>query len=185
MLEQLDQRFTLVINQLNGQIHLIDQLMILASTAGVPLMVFAVAAQWWGRRDARAVHRHTLVASGFSFLLGLALNQAVLLFVQRMRPYDAGLTHLIVAPSTDFSFPSDHATAAFSVAAAFLLHGRRVQGLALLAVAALIAFSRVYIGIHYLSDVLGGAATGVIAALLVRFGYRQGSALDRWLVSRL
>ena len=37
--------------------------------------------------------------------------------MHRIRPYDAGLTHLIVAPSFDWSFPSDHATAAFAIVA--------------------------------------------------------------------
>lgn len=65
--------------------------------------------------------RHVLVATGLSPLLGLALNQLILLVVHRMQPYDGGVTHLLIARSADFSFPSDHATAVFAIAAAFLL----------------------------------------------------------------
>jgi undecaprenyl-diphosphatase len=48
-----------------------------------------------------------------------------------------------------------------------------------LAAAVLLAVSRVYIGTHYVSDVLGGAVTGIIAATLVQAAYREGSKLDR------
>jgi undecaprenyl-diphosphatase len=97
--------------------------------------------------------RHVLVAAGLSFLLG---NQLILLLIHRMRPYDGGVTHLLIARSADPSFPSDHAAATFAIAAAFLLHGMRRMGLWFLAAAALVAFSRVFIGTHYVSDVLGG-----------------------------
>jgi undecaprenyl-diphosphatase len=120
-----------------------------------------------------------LLASGFSFLLGLALNQVILLFVHRVRPYDAGVSHLLVAPSADPSFPSDHATASVAIAAAFLVHGMRKPGLVYAAAAALIAVSRIYIGTHYASDVLGGALTAIIAALAVRGLFREGTRLDR------
>ncbi|MDH8190437.1 undecaprenyl-diphosphate phosphatase, partial [Klebsiella pneumoniae] len=73
--------------------------------------------------------------------LGLALNQLILLLVHRMRPYDGGVTHLLTAPSADPSFPSDHATASFAIAAAFLLHGMWRAGLGFLAAAALVMFS--------------------------------------------
>lgn len=101
-----------------------------------------------------------------------------------MRPYDAGLTDLMIAPSTDYSFPSDHATAAFAIAVTFLLHGMRRRGLAFLAAAVLVATSRVYVGTHFVSDVLGGAATGIVAASLVRATYWEGTRIDR-LITRI
>lgn len=174
---ELDAAVTQAINSLAGADTAMDALMVWASAIGVPLLVLAVAGQWW-TGDERTHTRHILIATGFSFLAGLALNQFILLFIHRMRPYDAGLTHLLVAPSADYSFPSDHATASFAIAAGFLLHGFRRRGLVLLAAALLIAYSRLYIGIHYLSDVLGGAATGILAAALVRLFYREGSRLD-------
>src|SRR5260370_42467344 len=175
---EFDAAVTHAINGLAERSAAVDFLMIWISAIGVPLLVLAVAGQWWRRSD-RLHTRHVLVAAGFSFLLGLALNQLILLFVHRMRPYDRGITHLLIARSADFSFPSDHATATFAVAAAFLLHGMRRGGLGLLAAAALVSFSRVYIGTHYASDVLGRALTGIIAALIVRAAYRGGTRIDR------
>ena len=109
----------------------------------------------------------------------------ILLFVHRLRPYDADVTLLIVERSADFSFPSDHATATFAIAAVFLLHGVRRLGSAFLLAAVLVAVSRVYVGTHYISDVLGGALTGVLAAVAVRVAYREQSRLDRFVTNIL
>lgn len=177
-LYDLDASMIHAINGLTGAGGIADFPMIWVSAIGVPLLVLAVAGQWWRGPD-RPHNRHILVAAGLTFLLGLALNQLILLFVHCMRPYDAGISHLLVAPSADPSFPSDHATASFAIAAAFLVHGMRRIGLWFLAAAVLVAFSRVYIGTHYVSDVLGGAATGLAAALLVRALYREGTRIDR------
>lgn len=181
---ELDAAVTHAINSVAGSIAPIDFLMIWVSAIGVPILVLAVAGQWWRRAD-REHTRHVLVAAGFSFLLGLALNQLILLFVHRIRPYDAGITHLIVARSADPSFPSDHATAAFAVAAAFLVHGMRRVGFWFLAAAMLMFISRVYIGTHYVSDVLGGALTGIVAAAVVRSIYWEGTRADRFITGLL
>lgn len=181
---ELDASVTQAINGLSGRSATIDFLMIWISSIGVPLLVLAVAIQWWRRTD-RPHTRHVLVATGLSFLFGLGLNQIVLLFVHRMRPYDGGVTHLLIARSADPSFPSDHATATFAIAAAFLLHGMRRTGFGFLTAAAVVTFSRVYIGTHYVSDVLGGALIGIVAAVIVRTAYREGTLIDRWVTGIL
>lgn len=183
-LYDLDAAASRAINGLAGVISAVDFAMIWVSAIGVPLLVLAVAAQWWRGPD-MPQNRHILVAAGFSFLLGLAINQLILLFVHRIRPYDSGISHLLISPSADPSFPSDHATATFAIAAAFLLHGMRRMGLWFLAAAVLVAVSRVYIGTHYVSDVLGGTAIGTVAAILVRTLYREGTRLDRFVTSVL
>lgn len=162
----------------------IDVLMIWISAIGVPLLVLAVAGQWW-RGGGRPYDRHILVAAGLSFLLGLAINQSVLLLVHRIRPYDCGITHLLIARSSDPSFPSDHATATFAIAAAFLVHGMRRTELWFLAATALVSISRVYVGTHYVGDILGGAVTAIVAAALVRVFYREGTRLDRFVTAIL
>lgn len=184
MLSDLDVALTQGINAWAGQSPLIDRLMVWTSAIGVPLLVAAVALQWW--QGANRPHtRHILLATGFSFLFGLAINQLILLFVQRARPYDAGVTRLLIERSADFSFPSDHATATVAIAAAFLIHGMPRRGALFLAAAMLMVFSRVYVGTHYASDVLGGALTGIIAASLVRPAYQRDTQIDRLMTTIL
>jgi undecaprenyl-diphosphatase len=175
---ELDVLITQWINGLSGRVSFLDHVMILVSSIGVPLLVASVAAQWWLRSD-RTYTRHVLVAAGLSFLLGLGVNQIILLFVQRLRPYDNGITHLLIDRSADPSFPSDHATASLAIAAAFLIHGLSKRGFLYLSAAFLVMFSRVYIGIHYVSDVLGGAMIGVCAAGFIVFAFRPGTRVDK------
>lgn len=177
---ELDVDLTQAINGLAGQSHLLDLLMAGVATIGVPALVTAVALQWW-RVEERAHVRHVLVATGFTFLLGLGINQVIVHFIHRPRPYDAGVSHLLIARSADFSFPSDHATASVAIAAALLLYGMRRVGLIFAAAAALICFSRVYVGTHYASDVLGGALTAVLAALLIPSLYGEGTRIDTFI----
>ena len=175
----MDVAITRWINAPAGLHPVLDTVLVAFTQFGVPLIVLLVAVQWWAR-DNRIHVRHAAISSGLSFLFGLAINQAILLFVHRIRPYDAGISHLIIAKSTDWSFPSDHATASMSVVAAFAMQRLPRRTLGLLLLALMVCWSRVYVGTHYFTDVLGGACTGVLAAVIVRLGYRKGTKLDRF-----
>ena len=180
----MDQAITQWINAPAGSNVLLDSIMTATTRFGVAFLVLLVVLQWWSKRERLQV-RHACVAAGLSFLIGLGLNQIILLFVHRVRPYDAGISHLIVNRSTDWSFPSDHATATFAIATAFLLHGIRRRALVFLAAALLICVSRVYVGTHYAGDILGGAVTGIIAAGAVRSLYWEGTRVDRFVTGIL
>ena len=100
--------------------------------------------------------------------IGLLVNQPLASWVDRLRPYVAhpATGHLLIARAHDPSFPSDHATGGFALACGMFLYDRFV-GAILDALAAALAFARVYVGIHYPGDVLAGAAIGGLAALAV------------------
>ena len=110
--------------------------------------------------------------SGFDLALCLAIaaiicNLAFKNIVQRPRPFlTVSELELIVAPLSSFSFPSGHACSSFASATAIALGQRKYGGWAFLP-ATLIAFSRVYVGVHYPSDVLTGAVLGFLMSLLV------------------
>lgn len=89
--------------------------------------------------------------------------------VQRQRPeYTEYLPRVIVPPQSSYSFPSNHAANAFA-AATFL--GLTVMGMGPIAVviACLIGYSRVYVGVHFPLDVIGGAILGTLSAFLVYY----------------
>lgn len=118
------------------------------------------------QRDPRLVARSLLAGAGV--LLAVAVNQPIVHAVNEKRPYDQIQGVLVlVKRSLDASFPSDHATMAGAAAAGLLLVDRRLGVLAA-AAAALMAFSRVYVGAHFPIDVLAGLAVGATVALLVQ-----------------
>lgn len=183
-LQHIDAILSALINGFARQAPFVDAVMIGFAQLGVPILLVAMAVQWWSGADRQAT-RLILVAAGFAFFLGLGLNQILLLMIDRPRPYLEGVTTLLIPPSADPSFPSDHATAVFAIAVTFLLGGMRKRGLLFLAAAFLVALSRVFVGIHYLGDVLGGALTGGIAAVIVQVAYRRETRLDRFITGIL
>jgi undecaprenyl-diphosphatase len=98
---------------------------------------------------------------------GLRRSNLVKIAVREPLPcirYPAAATVSRCDFATDYSFPSNHVTIAVSAAVALLLVDRRL-GFGGLAVAAVIGFSRVYLGAHYVHDVLAGAVLGALVAL--------------------
>ena len=91
-------------------------------------------------------------------------------FVARMRPYNAipGVS-ILIPPLSDYSFPSGHTMSSFS-AATVIFRAHKRYGTAALILAALIAFSRLYLFMHYPSDVLAGAVLGVLIGHFVYWG---------------
>ena len=103
--------------------------------------------------------------------------------VGRIRPYEviAGL-ECIVGRAHDASFPSGHTSASFASAVALFRQIPRKYGVPLLILAALIAFSRLYVGIHYPTDVLAGLVIGIA---LGWFGSKLGPKAYAYLPAKL
>jgi undecaprenyl-diphosphatase len=103
----------------------------------------------------------TLVADGAAELLSDGLKAAI----PRARPH----VHALVARPHTHSFPSGHATTSFACATVIALLVPRVR-IPALVLAAAVAWSRVYVGVHFPLDVLAGAALGAaIGYCVVRF----------------
>ncbi len=110
-----------------------------------------------GASLARDAQRRRAWLRGVRIVAGAyGLNYAVKLSVRRHRPRLDGLPPLTSTVSR-LSFPSAHATTSFAAARAY---GRVAPRTALYAAAAAFALSRPYLGVHYPSDVLAGAALG-------------------------
>lgn len=110
----------------------------------------------------RSSARRTRWRRGAAVVAGsYVLNQAVKFTVRRHRPELPGLPAL-TPTVTQLSFPSAHATTSFAAAHAYC---GLVPGAALYAVAVLLALSRPFLGVHYPSDVLAGAALGTAASV--------------------
>lgn len=152
------------INGLAGHHRYLDGLMSAVARFGPFLLAAWCLVLWFepGTREERTLKQKAAVIAAAATLLALGVNQVVIRIWQRPRPYTAHPATLLLHATRDPSFPSDHAAMSFAIATVLVLMSWRIGVWALL-FAALAAVSRVYVGEHYVTDVLGGAAVGVAA----------------------
>lgn len=165
------------LNGIAGHATWLDTILKDAATYLPAVLVVMVAGAWFwpGSLPDREARERLALYAVAGTLIGLAVAQVVGHLWFRDRPYVGHSAHLLLNPSADPSFPSDHAVGGFGLAMPFVFARHRL-GRWLLALATLLALVRVTAGTHYPSDVLGGAMIGTGASWLV---WRYRAAVDR------
>lgn len=106
------------------------------------------------------------VAMGIAMALGFLVgNIGLKNIIARTRPYDMVEVEVLVKHLSDFSFPSGHTLVSFNAAIA-LHHYHRKWGVAALALATVIALSRLYLFVHYPTDVVAGFLLALVLAFV-------------------
>ena len=109
---------------------------------------------------------------GLAMLVGLCIDVIVcngLLknLVARTRPCDVNTAiQLLISHPTDYSFPSGHTAASFTAVAALYFSGDKKIWKAAIVLGILIAFSRMYLYVHYPTDILGGILVGIFSGFI-------------------
>lgn len=149
------------INGLAGHYRYADGAMAALARFGPFVLVGLFVALWFERapREARTLRQKAAIVAAAAALLALGINQIVIRLWQRPRPYVDHPTVLLLHATRDPSFPSDHAAFCFAIATVLVLLSWRT-GIWALLFAGVVAFSRVYVGEHYVTDVLAGALIG-------------------------
>ena len=117
-------------------------------------------------------------AAVLSVIFGFLVTNVLLKnLVARPRPFAVinALTPLIAKP-TDFSFPSGHTTVSFAVALVIARMLPKKYGVPAVILAALVAFSRLYLGVHYPTDVLAGFVVALVGITLAVWIVRKKMA---------
>ncbi|MFF6985550.1 phosphatase PAP2 family protein [Streptomyces sp. NPDC010273] len=160
-------------------------------------MVLLVVWCWWsvrrrGGEDA-AASVAGLVWAPIAASLAVLVNVPIRGFVERPRPFlDHTGLDVLISGKTDYSFVSDHATITMAMGVALFVADRRF-GVVGIGLALVEGFCRVYMGVHYPTDVIGGFALGTAVALLLSplamalltpvLKAVEGSAWGGWIVS--
>jgi undecaprenyl-diphosphatase len=146
-----------------------DTLLHAAAIWALPAL-FAFVVIWFafGWIAGKPAERHGAVLALLAAAAGSLLRQLVFLVWQRPRPFAAHpqTVHKLISHVNDPSFPSGHTTAAMAIAVAVLVVHPRIGTLAI-AVALIIGYSRVYVGVHYPGDVVAGALVGAAVTLVL------------------
>jgi undecaprenyl-diphosphatase len=152
---------------------------ILASWAIYLAMILLIFA--WVRRGTAV--RFALVDATCAALIGLAAAQRIAAIWYYPRPFEIGLGRQLLDHAAEASFPSDHATLMFSLAIPLLLNAAsRGWGGATLLLGFAVAWSRIYLGVHFPLDMLGAFGLAVFASFLIRMA---DPLLHRLFYSRL
>ncbi|MCB0076569.1 MAG: phosphatase PAP2 family protein [Anaerolineales bacterium] len=132
----------------------------------VPTAIVAMLVIDWFRGALRA--RRVVVHAILALLVANLIVKLSNLLWYRLRPFTLHDVTLLFYYPSDSSFPSNSAAAMWAMAWALWLRDRRSPlGRMALLLAALMGFSRIWVGVHYPADIVGGALVGIIAATLV------------------
>lgn len=175
-----------IINGLAGKFAALDKTMILIAQSFQYLFMITLLLLWFMKdtKEKIAANRKAVIFAVMTMLIAVGINHIIGFLYFRPRPYTLHTAHLLVNPSVDPSFPSDHATFAFALALPILV-ANKYFGRVMIVMSILLIFSRVYVGIHYPLDVVGGAIIAYVTYKTIQkfprlFDYIANFVLKIW-----
>ena len=156
-------------NGLAGRNAFVDALAVLAAQYAIFVVAGLMVVLWFALPRPEAGLRRQLLYAALAAVVAIAVNYAISALWYRPRPFVLypHLVHQLVQHVADASFPSDHAAVAAAVAFALRGQNKALQWVMWL-LTALIVLARVFVGVHWPTDVLGGVAVGFVAATAVQ-----------------
>jgi len=174
----LDESVFRFLNQAGSSLGL-DLFMLAISAVGLTFIIVLVGPiLWWRKQRELAFDVVVLI------IISDLITEGLKLLFMRERPFEV-LTDVHTLPwgwlasATSPSMPSGHAARAFAMATLVALGTRPRWGALALALAALIGLSRIYLGLHWPSDVLAGALLGVVLAFIMQWIRQRDNVYTR------
>ncbi|MGE7940061.1 undecaprenyl-diphosphatase [Bacillus paramycoides] len=163
--KELDYKCFNFINNKIQQYPLIDNVMIIFAEYVQYAFALLIILLWIKNKTN---FRVMVLQSIFAITFAYCINRIIELFIYRERPFISHNIKQLVDHAANSSFPSDHATAAIVIATTLWLsayHSKYIWFILALGV----AFSRVWVGVHYPLDVIAGILHGILIALFTRY----------------
>lgn len=159
------------INHFAGHLPVLDLIMKWIAQYALEIYALLFVIAWFTLPKQEESKRHSLVVAGFAGILALLINFVISHIWYRSRPFvvlpQDSFTRLI-PHSVDASFPSDHASGSFAFAAATWGQGPQWVSRTFTIFAVLVMISRIYVGVHWPTDVLASCVVGIVSARIMR-----------------
>jgi len=163
----MDRAWFLVLNGLSVSAPAVGTIAVIVSNYGPVCYAAILAWLWWRGSVAADARRRTLLLAVLAGTLSHLVNYGLNIAVPQPRPFLVLPAHVLVgSPPHDPSFPSDHAAFTSAIAVTLLLARMAGWGAVGLLGAFAIGTSRVIVGVHYPSDIVGGVIVGTMCAAL-------------------
>ncbi len=150
------------INQLSGRCSPIDLLMILISNKIRYVFIFVLIFMWFRNDSYKKVSCNAVISVGVT----LFINTLIKLFYFKPRPFVKRRVGILIPSKRDSSFPSKHTLLVFAMSTSIFLY-KRVLGSFMWVLSVLTGFSRIWVGHHYPSDIIGSAFIATMTSIIL------------------
>ncbi len=158
-------------NDLGKEVMFLNPIMIFFAKYMKYFLLFGIIMYWFTRKRE---NRIMIISSMFAFVVAEVFGAIAGAIHSNNQPFvELNNVNQLIGHAIDNSFPSDHAIEFFSICITFLLFKKNLRYV-WLAIAILVSFSRIWVGVHYPADILVGAILGII-----------GAALCYWIIPQL
>ncbi|WP_299088798.1 undecaprenyl-diphosphatase [uncultured Metabacillus sp.] len=151
-----------LINYYSGRCSPIDLLMILISNKIRYVFIFVLIFMWFRNDFYKKVTCNAVKSTGIT----MVIHTLIKLCYFKPRPFVKHRVGILIPSKMDSSFPSKHTLLAFAISTSIFLYDR-VLGSIMWVLSVLTGFSRIWVGHHYPSDIIGSACIGTMASILL------------------
>jgi undecaprenyl-diphosphatase len=177
MILGMDSQIFYAVNNLAGRSHILDLVGIFLASYSQYILVIVLLIVLFYPKESRNYNQKMIAVSLLAALIArFVVKTLIVLLYQRQRPFVNSplVHHLISTRQSQYlqSFPSGHMIFLFALGTSLFLFNKRL-GTFTLILSTIIGLARIYVGVHWPSDIVGGALIGAITSVIVYLLYKQ------------